>query len=129
MSDDMKLLHLYAQDHQHGEAWVVGNRLGLEALRDAINLALQQGSAQTPSRDGCVFATDGEGYEVMVLLDESKWEGAPIGEEKTVWDRLQCPYVGGGPYQRGYYPSALWPWDLWDYKLGRRKEEKRDGGA
>lgn len=129
MKEDIKLLHIYAQDHEHDGAWIVGSKEGLIALRDAIDQAIQTGVGWTPSgyESRGVMATDGEGYDVRVIQDNSGW-GAPVSESKTVWDRLECPYVGGGPYQRLYRPDTLWPSDIWDWEAERiRMRELRDG--
>lgn len=60
----MNLLHIYAQPDCHTEAWVVGDREGLKALRDAIDAALadEDKSASTE-----VFAQDNEGYKILVV--------------------------------------------------------------
>ena len=57
----ISLLHLIAQATWHSPAFVVGNRLGLTALRDTIDKALQDGEAAIE-----VSADDGEGYGVHV---------------------------------------------------------------
>lgn len=58
----MNLLHIYSQYIAHTEAWVVGNREGLISLRNAIDAALNQGSASTE-----VTAADNESYKVIVI--------------------------------------------------------------
>ncbi len=55
-------LHVYGQEAWHDEAFVVGTAAGLTALRDAIDAALRDGAAVTPT----VFVNDGEGYQVFV---------------------------------------------------------------
>ena len=55
-------LHIYGQYTYHDNAQIKGNRLGLEALVDAIRHALKyKDSESTP-----VFVNDGEGYTVLV---------------------------------------------------------------
>jgi hypothetical protein len=59
---DTPTLQLYTQGQNHDEAFVVGDRAGLLALRAAIDAALAAG------RGGCdAFVSDGEGYRVHVL--------------------------------------------------------------
>lgn len=55
------LLHVIAQEAHHDDAYIGGNRGGLTALRDAINMALRLdcGVAQA-------FCADGEGYGCVV---------------------------------------------------------------
>lgn len=55
-------VHLYGQPIQHMDAHVIGNRAGLEALRDAITKALATGAEEAE-----VYATDGEGYGIKVM--------------------------------------------------------------
>ena len=75
------ILHIYAQDSWHQEAFIVGNEEGLLELRNALDLALKskQGIAN-------VFPTDGEGYEAYVLL---------VGDdEEDKFHQLKLPYIG-----------------------------------
>lgn len=60
---DLPLLHIYGQHFYHTPATVRGNRQALEALRDAINAALEAKSGQARAS---VFAADGEGYGIDV---------------------------------------------------------------
>lgn len=72
------VLHLYSLEHEHGDAYVVGNREGLRLLRDAIKDALQEGEGQTTYFKP--FAEDGEDYDLAVTLQL----GGPVepGREK-----------------------------------------------
>lgn len=87
---DPPLLHLYAGPSYHMEGYVVGNRAGLTALRDAINHALEgedfHNASITPKGEGCVFTRDGEGYEVIVIRQDTSWQGA-------AWSDLALPYT------------------------------------
>lgn len=83
------LLHVYAQGQWHGDAWLVGDREGLTALRDAVDRALTDGSAACEA-----FVDDGEGYAVLVVhLDHD-----------GPWGRMRSPYIAeycgrGGPVE------------------------------
>jgi hypothetical protein len=68
----MKILNIYGQEAWHDDARIVGNREGLEALRAVIADALSQGAATSQSVDP-IFASDGEGYEVIVELHNDPW--------------------------------------------------------
>lgn len=73
-------LHIYAQAHWHQDAFVIGDREGLELLRDACEIALKR----EPSN--CAFeamTSDGEGYAVLV---------ARLDNEQT-WEQLMLPYT------------------------------------
>jgi hypothetical protein len=77
------VLHLYALEWEHGDAYVVGNREGLRLLRDAIKDALQEGEGQTTYFGP--FAEDGESYDLGVTLQ-------PGGPHADGWARWRAPY-------------------------------------
>lgn len=81
MSDmlDMSYLHLYAQSQWHDDAYLVGNRPALTALRDALTRLLD-GSASTETL--LVYANDGEGYDLLARL-----------VDQPVFDALTAPYT------------------------------------
>lgn len=56
-------LHIYGQYMWHSPATIRGTKAGLEALREAVDKAL----AGDEGRES-VIATDGEGYDVMVVM-------------------------------------------------------------
>ena len=91
-------LHLYAQETYHQEAFIVGTRPGLEALKRAIDKALMEGQG-----DEEVFVSDGEGYSVVVLLKEE--------EEEAFWDKVAVPYTVD--YAAPKDPTAIWPGAIW----------------
>ncbi len=68
----MKILNIYGQYDNHTEARIIGNREGLEALKQAIDDALRvpNGRASTDelNKDDPIFASDGEGYEVQTEI-------------------------------------------------------------
>lgn len=71
-----KNLHIYAQQAWHDPAFVIGNREALICLRDAINSALKNGLDDQSNNLGQeYFTSDGEGYPVIVLVEENnkKW--------------------------------------------------------
>lgn len=57
-------LHLMAQARVDNIAAIVGDRAGLEELQRAVNMALMTGSG-----GAFVFASDGEGYAIAVVLE------------------------------------------------------------
>ncbi|HEU0197080.1 MAG TPA: hypothetical protein VFQ88_07730 [Nevskiaceae bacterium] len=63
---DVAWAHLYAQGAWHDEAYIVGNRTALTALRDALDAALRTGVGATE-----LYARDGEGYATVCLLRPS----------------------------------------------------------
>lgn len=71
--------HIIAQSYFHQPAFLIGDREGLERIRDAIAQALETGEA----RRG-IFAQDGEGYGVHVLcVTEAEMDGVPYGYTDT----------------------------------------------
>lgn len=68
--------HIYSQNSWHDEAYIVGNRTGLEKLRDAINLTLEKGNTKND-----FWPKDLEGYDVMISCVEDE-----------VLDELELPY-------------------------------------
>ena len=54
-------LHVRGQFSYHGEAFIIGNRSGLKALRDAADHAISNNAA-----DAGVYASDGEGYGLTI---------------------------------------------------------------
>mgnify|MGYP001567222731 FL=1 len=78
---DPSLLHIYAQGSWHEEAYIVGNREALETLAQNIEAALRDGRSKRGS-----YASDGEGYNVVVVLLDKPWRGPE-------WDTLRLPYT------------------------------------
>ena len=73
----MKILNIYGQESCHADARIIGNRGGLEALKAAINRALTYGKSTTEryvkNGDTALYASDGEGYEVIVEMHNDNW--------------------------------------------------------
>jgi len=69
---EVKLLNIYGQEAWHTEARIIGSKDGLLELRDAIEKAIKDGKATT-SNDLPLFASDGEGYEVIVEMHNDEW--------------------------------------------------------
>lgn len=78
------LLHVHAQYASHEEVWILGNKEALQKLHQALGQLLEgKGTASnnTIARGVGMWANDGEGYNVMLLLDEDKarWQQAALG--------------------------------------------------
>ena len=80
----MKILNIYGQAFYHQEARIVGNTEGLTELRDAINQAILTSKART-GNDDPLFASDGEGYEVIVDCQNDDW-GIKGGKD-SLWNK------------------------------------------
>ena len=81
----MKILNIYGQPFYHQEARIVGNREGLLALQRIIAEALHNGKAQSECNPDPLFASDGEGYEVIVVMNNDDW-GIKGGKD-SFWNK------------------------------------------
>lgn len=68
----MITLHLYGPAFWHDDGRIIGNREGLEALKRAIEVALDEGSAQIEA-----YIADGKGYDFFVNLTEDMDDTPP----------------------------------------------------
>lgn len=91
-------LHVYGQPCEHFSVSIVGNRKALELLKSTIEEALKlpvdaESEATTPEE---VFATDGEGYDVVVKLLPDNPGKIPM--LYNIWDEYEphyCNYDDG----------------------------------
>lgn len=98
LEDGTEWLHLFAQPQWHFEASIVGTRKGIEALRDALNRALDDADGVASAE---VFANDGEGYGVNVYV-------VTFAE----MDRMQQPYTDRDLFNPNGQPGLMWPCHL-----------------
>ncbi len=106
---DTPYLHIYAQDGNHMEAYIVGNELGLAKLADALDETLDRsdGMAQTSA-----FAADGEGYTVRIACIEMG-QRYKKHARKIYWHRARLPYTGHvWKYERDTRRGAISPHEL-----------------
>ena len=87
----MRILNVYGQAFYHQEAKIIGNTEGLLELKITIERALQSGKATTEidvvdnNGDTALFASDGEGYEVIVECHNDEW-GLKGGKD-SYWNK------------------------------------------
>lgn len=87
-SDKYSMLHLYPQQDNHANAAVIGNRKGLEHLKEMIEGVLE--SKEEPdhlgmiTRSGSAVPADGEGHSLEVHMLPGDHEN---------WQNLLVPYV------------------------------------
>ena len=89
-------LHIYSQPCEHFDAGIVGNRKALEMVKSTIDEALKlpinaDSEARTLEE---VFATDGEGYDVVVKLLPDDPSKVPLIE--NLWDDYEPHYCDRG---------------------------------
>jgi len=93
---DPPLLHIHGQPSWQDEAYILGNRAGLLALRTAIDAALEHGEGVAE-----VMVADGEGYSVFAMWEDARWDS-------PAWERLAVPYTAS--YAAENRDDAIWPW-------------------
>ena len=103
-------LHIYAQDVWHDEAFIVGNREGLEALRDALNKALEN-----PFSTARCFVNDGEGYACYI---------AECKDEQKL-DLLAVPYTDQIATEQN--ESSIWPEQFFAELVNQSAPEVKHG--
>ena len=106
----IRLLHIYGQECPHSDAYLVGNKAGLLELKKAIEQALDDGKGETIHKDGSIYANDGEGYQVKVIMND---------DLEPFWLKLALPYSSDLASEKR--DNAVWPWKIW-------KEDKKEGG-
>ena len=67
-----RIIHFYGQYIQHDDVQIIGNRKALEALRDELDKVLITGYRRI-----LVMANDGEGYDVIITLQENLDDSPP----------------------------------------------------
>jgi len=81
--EDIAILHILPQRDWHSPAWIVGNRLALQQLRDSLNRALEHipdGESPTPPTMHPAMTDDGEGYPVMIReIPSTMFSNVPFG--------------------------------------------------
>jgi len=70
-------------------------------LRKAITRALEAGRASSGSD---LFVTDGEGYAVKIICEDSGWQ-------EEFWNSLSLPYTDEPA--KDARPNCDTPWDIW----------------
>lgn len=86
-------LHIYPQQMEHDEAYIVGTHAGLVALRDALTRAIERNNAVKCS----AMPSDGEGYWVLI---------APV--DPAAFESMDQPYS----CPREDAPHGKWPHEL-----------------
>jgi len=79
--------HVYGQPCEHFHAQIAGNKKALQLIADTILRAIVVGEATTTES---IFATDGEGYEVLVKMLPDNPKKHPM--VYNVWDEYKPHY-------------------------------------
>lgn len=62
-------LHIFQQTMWHDDAYLIGNRTALEALKAKIDIALEHGASYDSA--GGFFQNDGEGYTIGIICADN----------------------------------------------------------
>lgn len=89
------LLHVYGQFSRRGPAAIVGTRVALTALKEAIDAALVTGAASVAAT-----VADGEEYTIGVECDDTPVAG-------DTWPLRAVPYAAS--YAEESRHDAIWP--------------------
>lgn len=99
----INLLHIYGQESWHNEAYIVGNKSGLQELKKAIEQALNSGRGETGEHNACIYVNDGEGYKVQIIMNNTNWL-------EPFWKKLALPYTEVVASDKG--EDIIWPWKI-----------------
>jgi hypothetical protein len=97
MKEEMEVIHLWPGASWHEDGYIVGNRKGLETLRDSINAALLNSQCDRSEDIREVTVCDGEGYGLHVIATEHT-------------DYLAVPYTWEPAVE--HRENAVYPWDM-----------------
>lgn len=111
---NMPQLHIFSQIYWHTEAFIVGNREGLIALKAAIGKALEEGKGQADA-----FVSDGEGYMTGVICVDKP-------DDSREWTLMANPYTDEICSEKR--PDAIHAWQLWYNKVPAPENPDSVGG-
>jgi len=109
---DIPIVHIYSQEDQHDDAFIIANREGLLIMQKAIFNALEKKKSIAK-----VYVADGEGYNVKILMNNTEWPS-------NNWNVLAIPYISA--CAREIVSPIVQPWNLWETieKFGYRMIEE-----
>ena len=97
------LLHIYGQVSEHDSVYIVGNKEALTRLKYIIDKALLWLDMESVTEN--FMASDGEGYNVQIIYNETKWS-------EDYWQLLGLPYTDSS--SQDIRDNAIWPWEKED---------------
>ena len=97
MDNEFPIVHVHGPGFWHNDAYIVGNRQGLEDMKAAIDQALSKGESQAVE-----YVCDGEGYDLYIqLIDKPR--------DCEEWKNAALPYTSQDASEKR--KDAVWPWD------------------
>lgn len=103
MAEDTKpaVLHIFGQSNEHDDAYIIGNRDGLQALLFAVQRALVDLDGQSKA-----MVQDGEGFGIKVMLLDQDWQS-------DAFKSLAVPYTSKYAQEKRE-DNITWPDILWE---------------
>lgn len=91
--------HIYSQRSWHDRAYIIGNKRGLEKLRDAINLTLEKGNTKN-----LFWPKDLEGYDVLITcLEDEVFDDLELPYSSEFYERLDDEIEYHTVFKKPYY--------------------------
>ena len=100
------ILHVYGQGQWHEEVFIVGDKVALQLLVNAINKAISDGAGECQTS-----VNDGEGFDVYIHR---------VNDQQTL-DKLAVPYTKDVAEEKD--SAAIWPWS---YKLSIKMMKEKE---
>ena len=104
------ILHVYGQGQWHEEVFIVGDKVALQLLVNAINKAISDGAGECQTS-----VNDGEGFDVHIRL---------VNDQQML-DKLAVPYTDDVAEEKD--KSAMAPWALSQFLTALGKRFNRGG--
>jgi len=99
-------IHIYGQSMNHDDLFIIGNKEGLIALSDALDMVSAHWNDDSIGVD--VFAKDGEGYKIIIKRAND-----------DEMEQLMLPYTEGYANWKGKSPVELIGVDVYKKLFGR----------
>ncbi|RXH51250.1 hypothetical protein D6T70_12350 [Kurthia gibsonii] len=91
--------HIYAQNSWHDEAYIIGNRQGLEKLRDALTLTLEKGNTKNN-----FWPKDLEGYDVLIAcVEDAEMNDLELPYSSEFYERLDDEKEAHTVFKKPYH--------------------------
>ena len=86
-NEEIELCHLHSASFWHDDAYLIGNRAGLEAIHQQLGELLSQPEGEWV-RECELYCSDGEGFSLIMVRDDTPWYDQT---QQRSWNH-QLPY-------------------------------------
>lgn len=104
----LPILQVYSPRIGHDSSYIMGNKNGLLAMRDAIDKALE--SSHGIAHEGSVFVSDGDSFNLVIIKHDSDFQS-------NFWQQLIKPYTKDATVCCGVQQHVLEPKEI-EHELG-----------